>query len=136
MVKRKVKVTRRYRRRYKKHSIYYLKGYEFFQDNLAFSKAYAKKLSTYDYKSLQDLKAPVASHQFRLKVANNSVSYKITHLDQVEIIEQGFNEFLKQQQEQDNKNLQATGINFASNNDAKDGFALQANAQNANCSTA
>lgn len=136
MVKRKVKVTRRYRRRYKKHSIYYLKGYEFFQDNLAFSKAYTKKLGTYDYKGLQDLKAPVATHQFRLKVANNSVSYKITHLDQVEIIEQGFKEFLKQQQEQDNNNLQATGINFASNNDAKDGFALQANAENANSSTA
>lgn len=135
MVKRKVKVTRRYRRRYKKHSIYYLKGYEFFQDNLAFSKAYTKKLGTYDYKGLQDLKAPVASHQFRLKVANNSVSYKITHLDQVEIIEQEFEEFLKQQQEQDNNNLQSTGINFASNNDAKDGFAPQANAEKTNTLT-
>ncbi|MCI5577446.1 MAG: TraG/TraD/VirD4 family protein, partial [Succinivibrio sp.] len=135
MVKRKVKVTRRYRKRYKKHSIYYLKGYEYFQDNLAFSKAYAKKLGTYDYKDLQDLKAPVASHQFRLKVANNSVSYKITHLDQVEIIEQGFKEFLKQQQEQDNNNLQSTGINFASNNDAKDGFAPQANAEKTNTLT-
>ena len=134
MVKRKVKVTRRYRRRYKKHSIYYLKGYEFFQDNLAFSKAYTKKLGTYDYKGLQDLKAPVASHQFRLKVANNSVSYKITHLDQVEIIEQGFNEFLKQQHDQDNNNILATGIDFTADNDAKDGFTLQANAENANSS--
>ena len=135
MVKRKVKVTRRYRRRYKKHSIYYLKGYEFFQDNLAFSKAYAKKLSTYDYKSLQDLKAPVASHQFRLKVANNSVSYKITHLDQVEIIEQGFNEFLKQQHDQDNNNIRATGIDFTADNDAKKEFDVNANAEKSNTLT-
>ncbi len=135
MVKRKVKVTRRYRKRYKKHSIYYLKGYEFFQDNLAFSKAYTKKLGTYDYKGLQDLKAPVASHQFRLKVANNSVSYKITHLDQVEIIEQGFNEFLKQQHDQDNNNIRATGLNFTADNDAKKEFDVNANAEKSNTLT-
>lgn len=96
-------VDNRYHSRYKKGFMYFFKSYKFYQDNLAFSRAYTEKLDLGDLEGLKDLTPPEPSLEYKLKALKGGTDYKHTHLDQVKMLVRSYNAFLKEQDKLQNK---------------------------------
>ncbi|MBQ8477123.1 MAG: type IV secretion system DNA-binding domain-containing protein [Succinivibrio sp.] len=89
-------VDNRYHSRYKKGFMYFFKSYKFYQDNLAFSRAYTEKLDLGDLEGLKDLTPPEPSLEYKIKALKGGTDYKHTHLDQVKMLVRSYNAFLKE----------------------------------------
>lgn len=96
-------VDNRYHSRYKKGFMYFFKSYKFYQDNLAFSRAYTEKLDLGDLEGLKDLTPPEPALEYKLKALKGGTDYKHTHLDQVKMLVRSYNAFLKEQDKLQNK---------------------------------
>ena len=96
-------VDNRYHSRYKKGFMYFFKSYKFYQDNLAFSRAYTEKLDSGDLEGLKDLTPPEPALEYKLKALKGGTDYKHTHLDQVKMLVRSYNAFLKEQDKLQNK---------------------------------
>lgn len=96
-------VDNRYHSRYKKGFMYFFKSYKFYQDNLAFSRAYTEKLDLGDLEGLKDLTPPEPTLEYKVKALKGGTDYKHTHLDQVKILIRSYNAFLKEQDKLQNK---------------------------------
>ncbi len=96
-------VDNRYHSRYKKGFMYFFKSYKFYQDNLAFSRAYTEKLDLGDLEGLKDLTPPEPSLEYKIKALKGGTDYKHTHLDQVKMLIRSYNAFLKEQDKLQNK---------------------------------
>lgn len=96
-------VDNRYHSRYKKGFMYFFKSYKFYQDNLAFSRAYTEKLDLGDLEGLKDLTPPEPALEYKLKALKGGTDYKHTHLDQVKMLIRSYNAFLKEQDKLQNK---------------------------------
>lgn len=96
-------VDNRYHSRYKKGFMYFFKSYKFYQDNLAFSRAYTEKLDLGDLEWLKDLTPPEPTLEYKLKALKGGTDYKHTHLDQVKMLVRSYNAFLKEQDKLQNK---------------------------------
>ena len=96
-------VDNRYHSRYKKGFMYFFKSYKFYQDNLAFSRAYTEKLDLGDLEGLKNLTPPEPSLEYKIKALKGGTDYKHTHLDQVKMLERSYNAFLKEQDKLQNK---------------------------------
>lgn len=110
-------VDNRYHSRYKKGFMYFFKSYKFYQDNLAFSRAYTKKLDLGDLEGLMDLTPPEPSLEYKLKALKGGTDYKHTHLDQVKMLVRSYNAFLKEQDK-----LQTNTSRSSSKTDAEEVF--------------
>lgn len=96
-------VDNRYHSRYKKGFMYFFKSYKFYQDNLAFSRAYTEKLDLGDLEGLKNLTPPEPSLEYKIKALKGGTDYKHTHLDQVKMLVRSYNAFLKEQDKLQNK---------------------------------
>lgn len=76
--------------------MYFFKSYKFYQDNLAFSRAYTEKLDLGDLEGLKDLTPPEPSLEYKIKALKGGTDYKHTHLDQVKMLVRSYNAFLKE----------------------------------------
>ncbi len=110
-------VDNRYHSRYKKGFMYFFKSYKFYQDNLAFSRAYTEKLDLGDLEGLKDLTPPEPSLEYKIKALKGGTDYKHTHLDQVKMLVRSYNAFLKEQDK-----LQTNTSRSSSKTDAKEVF--------------
>lgn len=110
-------VDNRYHSRYKKCFMYFFKSYKFYQDNLAFSRAYTEKLDLADLEGLKDLTPPEPALEYKLKALKGGTDYKHTHLDQVKMLVRSYNAFLKEQDK-----LQTNTSRSSSKTDAEEVF--------------
>lgn len=110
-------VDNRYHSRYKKGFMYFFKSYKFYQDNLAFSRAYTEKLDLGDLEGLKDLTPPEPSLEYKIKALKGGTDYKHTHLDQVKMLIRSYNAFLKEQDK-----LQTNTSRSSSKTDAEEVF--------------
>ena len=110
-------VDNRYHSRYKKGFMYFFKSYKFYQDNLAFSRAYTEKLDLGDLEGLKDLTPPEPTLEYKIKALKGGTDYKHTHLDQVKMLIRSYNAFLKEQDK-----LQTNTSRSSSKTDAEEVF--------------
>ena len=97
--------------------MYFFKSYKFYQDNLAFSRAYTEKLDLGDLEGLKNLTPPEPSLEYKIKALKGGTDYKHTHLDQVKMLVRSYNAFLKEQDK-----LQTNTSNSSSKTDPEEVF--------------